>query len=103
MAHECSERGPCAIHKAGWDRVRGAYTRIIMAAYDHSVLEQMIVRTGRMMLEDMCPATKPSECTCQLLDDQTTAVLDQAAIAGKRYAASAAAYVRLTYGDKAEH
>lgn len=90
---EC--QGRCPVHKAPIDKVRGAYTRMIMSQYDHELLNTVIVRTSKIMLEDDCSATKP--CVCKILDDQDAETLERAAVRGQAYRTEAEQWLRLVF------
>lgn len=88
--HSCqNDGGLCAWHKSTPDRYRRAYHAIITHAYAEAELEVIFTHTNQTMLEG-----KPD---ASALDDQTTEVLDSAAVSGLRFKDAASAYVHMLY------
>jgi hypothetical protein len=80
----------CPIHKAGTDRVRSAYSSILMQNWSKKDIARIMDFTTRVMLEDPCP-------TCPVLDDMDQDTLARAELEGRSYADQAKAYIHMLY------
>lgn len=80
----------CPVHAASSDRVRQAYSSILMQNFSKRDIQRIMDFTTAVMLEDACP-------TCPVLDDMDEVTLAQAELRGRNYAEQAEAYIHMLY------